>query len=155
MSARLWHFGIGRMVGAGLVVASLAAGCAPTTRVHGYVPSEAEVARVRPGIDTEASVAELLGRPSSNGILRESAWYYVQSTVENLTYNAPRVVDRTVLAVNFDPTGTVTAIDRYGIEDGQVINLTTRVTATGGRRIGVLEQLFGNILNLDAEQFVD
>ena len=46
-------------------------------------------------------------------------------------------------------------IVRYGLEDGRIINLTTRTTETGGRQLGVLEQLFGNLLNLDAEAFND
>ena len=29
------------------------------------------------------------------------------------------------------------------------------MTETGGREMGVLEQLFGNLLNLDASQFQD
>ena len=43
------------------------------------------------------------------------------------------------------------SIERYGLEDGRIVNLTTRTTETGGRELGVLEQLFGNLLNLDAE----
>ncbi len=42
-----------------------------------------------------------------------------------------------------------------GSRTGRVIDLTTRTTGTGGRELGVLEQLFGNLLNLDAEQFQD
>jgi len=129
-----------------------AAGCAPTVQVHGYVPSQADIARIRPGFDDTGSVAEVLGRPSANGVLRDSAWYYVQNVVESYTYHAPRVVDRTVLAVSFDQNGVVRDIQRYGLEDGRIINLTTRTTATGGRELGVLEQLFGNLLNLDAER---
>jgi outer membrane protein assembly factor BamE (lipoprotein component of BamABCDE complex) len=131
----------------------LLAACAPTVRVHGYVPSAADVARITPGRDTAATVEEVWGRPSSNGVLADSAWYYVQSTVQNYTYNPPRVVDRTVLAVNFTSEGVVEDIVRYGLEDGRIINLTTRTTETGGRRLGVLEQLFGNLLNIDAETF--
>lgn len=127
------------------------AGCAPTVQVHGYMPPPEDVARIRPGFDDTGSVEELLGRPSSNGVLRDSAWYYVQSRVETLTYKAPRVIDRTVLAVSFDKRGVVTGVERYGLEDGRVVNLTTRTTETGGREMGVLEQLFGNVLNLDAE----
>lgn len=130
----------------------LATGCAPTTQVHGYVPTATDVARIRPGFDDTGTVEQILGRPSSNGVLRDSAWYYVQSTIENYTYHAPRVIDRTVLAVNFDQRGVVRDIQRYGLADGRVINLTSRTTETGGRQLGVLEQLFGNILNLDAEK---
>ena len=104
-----------------------------------------------PASTTPETVQKVLGLPSSAGILRDSAWYYVQSTVENYTYHAPKVVDRTVLAVNFDDRGVVRDVKRYGLSDGHIVNLETRTTETGGRELGVLEQLFGNILNLDAE----
>ena len=133
----------------------LAAGCSPTVQVHGYVPSEADLSRVRLGADDVGSVEETLGRPSSNGILRDSAWYYVQSTIQNYTYHAPQVVDRKVVAVSFDQQGVVTGIKRYGLQDGRVIDLETRTTGTGGREMGIVEQLFGNLLNLDAQQMND
>lgn len=144
-----------RSAGVALIFCAALAGCAPTVQVHGYVPSQADIARVRPGVDSAATVEEILGRPSSSGVLSDSAWYYVQSTVESFTYHAPRVVDRTVLAVLFTPQGTVQSVTRYGLEDGRIIDLTTRTTETGGREMGVLEQLFGNLLNLDASQFQD
>lgn len=133
----------------------LVAGCAPTVQVHGYLPPAADVAQVRPGVDTYATVEEKLGVPSSSGLLRDSAWYYVQSRVESYTYHAPRIVDRTVLAITYSNSGVVDGVTRYGLEDGRIVNLTTRTTETGGRQLGVLEQLFGNLLNLDAEQFQD
>ena len=136
---------------AAILCGFLAAACAPTVQVHGYVPPQADIARIRPGVDNTAAVQQILGLPSSSGVLRDSAWYYVQSTVENYTYHAPKVVDRTVVAVNFDNRGVVRDVKRYGLADGRVINLETRTTETGGRELGMLEQLFGNILNLDAE----
>lgn len=132
-----------------LIVGLGLAACAPITRVHGYVPSEADVAGITPGVDDIISVEQSLGRPSSSGLLREGAWYYVQSTVANVAYRAPQVVDRTVLAITFNENGIVESVNRYGIEQGRVINLTTRTTDTGGRQLGILEQLFGNILNVD------
>ena len=134
-------------------VAVALAGCAPTTQIHGYIPPAADVARLTPGVDTTATVEEALGLPTSTGILRDSAWFYVQSIFENYAFYPARVVDRTVLVVSFDPNGVVTGIETYGVEDGRIVNLTARTTETGGRQLGVLEQLFGNILNLDAEQF--
>lgn len=142
-----------RPIAAALLASGLVlGGCAPTSQLHGYVPSPADVSRIRPGIDTTETVLEILGRPSSAGLLRDSSWYYVQTTIENFTYNRPRVVDRTVLAVNYAPSGVVRDIQRYGLEDGRVVNLATRTTETGGRTLGVLEQLFGSLLNIDPEQ---
>lgn len=144
-----------RSAGVALVFCAALSGCAPTVQVHGYMPRDADISRIRPGSDTAATVEQVLGQPSSSGVLRESAWYYVQSTVENYTWHAPRVIDRTVLAVQFDGSGVVRGVARYGLEDGRIVNLTTRTTDTGGREMGVLEQLFGNLLNLDASQFQD
>lgn len=128
------------------------AGCAPTTQVHGYIPRAEDVARLTPGVDTTATVEEALGMPTSTGLLRDSAWFYVQSVFENYAFYPARVVDRTVLVVNFNPNGVVTGIETYGVEDGRIVNLTARTTETGGRQLGILEQLFGNILNFDAER---
>ncbi len=129
------------------------AGCAPTTQVHGYIPSPSDVARVQPGVDTVATVEEILGLPTSTGLLRDSAWFYVQSIFESYTYNPARVVDRTILVVNFNPNGVVTGIEKFGIDKGRIVRLTARTTDTGGRQLGVLEQIFGNLLNIDATQF--
>ncbi len=133
----------------------LAAGCSPTVQVHGYVPSEADLSRVRPGFDDAGSVGEILGQPSSGGVLRDSAWYYVQSTVESYTYHAPKVIDRKVIAINFNQGGVVTDVKRYGLQDGRVIDLETNTTETGGRELSMVEQLFGNLLNLDAAAMND
>jgi len=138
-----------------LTACAMLPGCAPTIQRHGYVPPQSDISRVRPGVDTAETAVEILGRPSSSGVLGDTSWYYVQSTVENFTWHAPKVVDRTVLAVDFTADGRVRNITRYGLRDGRIVALETRTTDTGGRKMGVLEQLFGNLLNLDAAQFED
>ncbi|MBP7000809.1 outer membrane protein assembly factor BamE [Amaricoccus sp.] len=138
-----------------VLVLGLAAGCAATTNVHGYMPSRGDIASVKPGVDTAATVEEKLGLPSSTGLLQDTAWYYVESTIENYTYHRPRVIDRTVLVVSFNGDGVVTGVGSYGLERGRIVELEARTTDTGGRQLGVLEQLFGNLLNLDASQFED
>lgn len=142
-----------RTLAALLLTASSLAACSPTVQVHGYMPPEADVARIKPGVDTTATVEEILGLPAGNGVVRDSSWYYVESTFENYTYHAPKVLDRKVLAVNYDKNGVVAGIARYGIRDGRIVDLTDETTQTGGRQLGVLEQLFGNILNMDPGQF--
>lgn len=127
--------------------------CAPTTQVHGYLPPAADVAAITPGVDTVATVEERLGLPSSTGLLQDSAWFYVQSVIESYTYHRPRVTDRTVLVVSFNADGVVTGVERYGLQDGRIVELQARTTDTGGRQLGVLEQLFGNLLNIDASSF--
>lgn len=136
---------------AGALLLVLAA-CSPTVTVHGYVPPDEELAEIEPGRDTVLTVAEKIGRPSSSGLLRDSDWYYVQTTMEQLAYNPLRPTDRKVVAIDFNDAGVVTDIQTYGLEDGRIVNLSPRVTETGGQRVNMLQRIFGGLLNFDAEQ---
>ena len=124
---------------------ALVAGCSPVVRNHGYAPQPAELADLRVGLDTRASVASKIGRPAGTGVFTDDGWYYVSSKVEHLTYNAPEVVDRRVVAVLFDQNDTLAAVNEYGLEDGRVVDLESKTTPTHGRQMTILEQAFGNI----------
>lgn len=138
------------LVLAGMTGAVLAA-CAPIVSNHGYVPDEQRLASIVPGQDTRETVAQKIGRPAMESLFTEDAWYYSASTVERYLYHAPRVTERTVIAVRFDPEGRVAAVNRYGLEDGRIIDLETRTTPTAGRELTILQQVFGNIGQLSGE----
>lgn len=125
-------------------------GCAEKITVHGYAPTLEQTAQIEPGVDTIFSLESRIGRPSTSGLLRDGSWYYIQSTQSQLTYNAPRIVDRRVVAVDYDADGVVTAVQTYGLEDGRIVNLSPRVTETTSTRRSILAQIFGNVFNVDA-----
>ena len=128
-----------------IACAALVAGCSPVVRTHGYAPPAEELADLRVGLDTRASVASKIGRPAGTGVFTDDGWYYVSSKVQHLTYHAPEVVDRRVVAVLFDTNDVVASVNEYGLEDGRVVDLETRTTPTHGRQLTILEQAFGNI----------
>lgn len=132
----------------GAAMLALAAGCSPIIQNHGYVPNETQLAGIAPGVDTVQSVSTKIGRPSTGGVVRSRSWYYVASRVETLGYRPPEIVERKVVAIDFDENGVVASVEQYGLEDGRIINLVTKTTPTYGRRMGVLEQIFGNIGNI-------
>lgn len=134
----------------GLALALGLAACSATYRNHGYVPSESELAAVEVGRDTRDTVTEKVGRPSAGGVVREDVWYYVQSRIESFTYNAPKVVERQVLAISFSGNGRVKNIERFGLEDGRVIALNRRVTDSNIKGVSFLRQLMGNLGRVDA-----
>jgi outer membrane protein assembly factor BamE (lipoprotein component of BamABCDE complex) len=144
-----------RRVAPVLFVMAALGGCAATYTTHGFAPQADELNSIEAGVDTRGSVLRKLGRPSSSGSFDADAWYYVASTFEHFAFYAPKVVDRTVVAVRFDETGLVSQVNRYGLEDGRVIDLATRTTPTFGRELTVLQQLFGNIGNFDPGQLIN
>ncbi|MGR3466571.1 MAG: outer membrane protein assembly factor BamE, partial [Shimia sp.] len=67
-----------KMLALGAVLA-VATACAPIIRNHGYAPTENELSSVIVGLDTKGSVEEAVGLPTTEGVLTESAWYYLSS----------------------------------------------------------------------------
>ena len=121
------------------------AGCSPIIESHGYAPDDTALSEIAVGQDTKGSVRRKVGRPGTTGVFSQEGWYYVASTVETYIYHEPKVTDRRVVAIEFDPNELVTAVSVYGLEDGRVIDLQTRTTPTHGRKLTVLQQLLGNI----------
>ncbi|MBO6884127.1 MAG: outer membrane protein assembly factor BamE [Marivita sp.] len=131
------------------------AGCTARYRTHGYVPSEDELQQIVPGVDTRGTVEDLIGVPSTSGTLNESGFYYIESDVRHFAWKAPEVVDREVLAITFDSAGVVQNIERFGLEDGQVVPLARRITRSGDGDISFIRKLFGNIGGLNAADFLN
>jgi outer membrane protein assembly factor BamE (lipoprotein component of BamABCDE complex) len=130
------------------------AACGDTVRTHGFVPTEDQLDAVVVGRDTRTTVETILGVPGSEGIVADEGWFYVRSTFEDGTYRSLREVDRQVVAVSFDEAGVVTNLERFGLDDGNVVLLSRRVTDANTAGIGFLRQLFGNLGRIDPAQFL-
>ena len=128
-----------------VLAATSLAGCGATFRNHGYVPAEDVLQDVVVGVDTRDTVASSIGRPGVSGILDESGWYYVRSRYRNFAFFAPDEIERQVLAISFDGSGVVTNIERFGLERGEVVRLSRRVTTSNTQGVGLLRQAFGNL----------
>lgn len=139
----------------GMLALGLLAACARLEDSHGYVPDEALLAEVQVGVDTKETAARILGQPGTSGILDDRGWYYVKSDYERFLWRAPKEVNRQVVAVSFTENGVVENVERFGLEDGQVVVLSRRVTTSNTRGIGFLRQLFSNFGNIAAGSFLN
>ena len=132
------------IAGAGIAIAS----CSAQYRNHGYVPSEEDLSEVVVGVDTRDSVAESIGAPSSSGILNESGYYYIATRLRHFGPSEPKPVSRELVAISFDQAGVVSGVERYGLENGQVIPLQRLVTSSGIQDKTFLRQLLGSLGNI-------
>ena len=131
-----------RMALAGLAALLLSA-CAPTVLHHGYLPRKGDLEQLHEGM-TKAEVEALLGSPSTTATIEtlNDSYYYISSTVKQTAFLKPKEVDRRVLAIRFDRNGRVKSFAVYGLEDGQVVNISDRKTPAAGKELGVLASLF-------------
>ncbi|WP_236626196.1 outer membrane protein assembly factor BamE [Actibacterium mucosum] len=143
-----------KRLSAGIAALSLA-GCVTLVNTHGYVPSEEQLSELVVGVDTRDSVEDVVGPPGASGVLRDERWYYISSTFHTRAALAPKEVERELVAISFDEEGTITNIERFGLEDGQVIALNRRVTDDNVKGVSFIRQLLGNLGNFAADQFFD
>jgi outer membrane protein assembly factor BamE (lipoprotein component of BamABCDE complex) len=118
------------------------------------MPPEEDLQQIVPGVDTRASVEELVGVPNASGVLNESGFYYIKSDVRHFGWQKPKVVDRQIVAITFSEGGIVENITSYGLEDGKVVPLNRRVTKSVDSNIGFIRKLFGNLGGLNASQIL-
>lgn len=137
----------------GLCLLALA-GCSATYRNHGYVPLEEDLQRITVGVDTRASVEETVGAPTTSGVLDDGTFYYVQSQMRHFAYQRPEVVQREVVAISFDNAGVVRNIERFTLEDGNVVPISRRVTDSSVVDVNILRQLLSKIGRFSADSML-
>ncbi|OWU82339.1 hypothetical protein ATO6_22210 [Oceanicola sp. 22II-s10i] len=144
------------VVRSGAAVALVATvACTPLYRDHGYVPLDEDLQTIVVGQDTRDSVVEKLGMPSTGGVLNESGAYYVKSRLRTIGPAKPEVVERQVVAISFGAGGRVSNVERFGLERGNVVPLTRRVTSSSIDNKNFIRQLLGNLGRFSAGDFLD
>lgn len=149
------RLGSGMRLGAVALLMAWVTACTALYQNHGYVPRDEELAKVVVGQSTREDVAKAVGRPSSTGLLTGGAWYYVGSRFRHYGPREPQEIDRQVVAISFAESGTVENVERFGLEKGQVVVLSRRVTDSNIKGLSFLRQLLGNIGNLSAGQLLN
>lgn len=128
----------------GLAMLSVSA-CQAIYRNHGHVPTQEELAEIKVGVDTRDSVSESIGAPSSSGVLNDGGYYYVATRMRHYGPRNPQIVSRELVAISFDQRGVVRNIERFGLQDGQVVAFERRVTSSSIQDKTFLRQLLGNL----------
>ncbi len=123
-----------------------AAACAPVSTYSGFRPerNDVELADPQVGVDTRATVQQRFGSPSTTAVYDTTAWYYVSSVQQRIAFYSPETTDRRIMVVRFDGD-VVSAVEKFGIERGRMVNYSGEETPTRGRELGILEQLLGNV----------
>ncbi|WP_113912682.1 outer membrane protein assembly factor BamE [Roseovarius dicentrarchi] len=136
-----------------LAVMTALAGCTSLYENHGYVPPEEDLMQLVPGVDTRATVDDVIGAPSVSGVLSGGDYYYVRSRVKTFGMRRPEVIERQVLAISFDAQDVIANIERFGLRDGRAVPLSRRVTDSSVAGKGFLQSIMSNFGNIDPSQF--
>lgn len=115
-----------------------------TTRAQGTDLSESALQQIRPGQSADL-VTTVLGSPQTRSTFgEETAFYYVETKVEETTFGMRTIKERTVLAIYFDDQMRVKDKAVYGLDDGQVIAIESRRTPSFGEDRTFIESIISS-----------
>ncbi|MEO8531507.1 MAG: outer membrane protein assembly factor BamE [Deltaproteobacteria bacterium] len=126
------------------------AGCTPLYAIHGYTPTDEDLQQVVTGKTTAEEVVTLLGPPTVDELVAGGAWYYVKSKYETYAYKEEKEIDREVLAITFTSDKRVSNVERFGLDKGRIVQISTRITGTGFDKVSTLRRIFGALGNFSA-----
>lgn len=123
-------------------------GCSEQVLKHGQHFTQGDLQQIQTGMSKD-QVRLTLGTPSTTTTATATGgetYYYISSTATQTAFFKPSEKDRQVVAVYFNPLGSVDRIANYGMKDGKVFDFISRTTpAPGGNDEGLLKQLFRNL----------
>jgi len=134
------------LLGVTLAGCSMGSGLAlSTSKVQGYAISDDAMAQIRNGQSQDLVVA-VLGSPQTINAFNEgTAWYYVETKVNQTAFGMTSVQSRTVLAVYFDKNKRVADKAVYSAKDGKVFTIEGRKTPSYGEDKNFIQSLIASI----------
>lgn len=129
-------------------------GCTPLYQNHGYIPSDEQLADVLVGVDTRDTVVDLIGPPSAGSVTGGGEYFYVQSRFRLLGPLEAKEITREIVAIQFDETDLVSNVEKFRLDNGNVVILSRRVTQDLVRDTTFLRQLFGSVGRFNAGDFL-
>lgn len=144
-SAKRHLFPISAAIALSLSLTACGSGLALTQkRTQGYEISDDALSQIRPG-QSQTLVTTVLGSPQvTNSFGNETAFYYIQTKVEQTAFGLNTASDRTVLAIYFDKNKKVVDKAVYGSKDGKVIAIQSRRTPSFGIDRSFLESIMAS-----------
>ena len=101
---------------------------------------------------TKNQVKKNLGKPLIIDDQNEETWIYFSQKIEKIAFFAPKLTDRTVMLLKFKNNRLINK-ESFTQQDSKIIDISTNRVISGGRKLTILQQIFGNIGNFSSQNF--
>ena len=104
------------------------------------------------GSSTKNQVKKNLGEPLMIDTHNGETWIYFSQKIEKIAFFAPKLTDRTVMLLKFKNNRLINK-ESFTQQDSKIIDISTNKVISGGRKLTILQQIFGNIGNFSSQNF--
>ncbi len=126
-----------------------ASGCVKAVEDRGFVIDKADFDKLSKGM-TKDDVRRKVGSPSSISDLGGDIWYYIGVKQEKSAFSSPDIIKKSIVKIAFDDKGNMIEVTTNSETDQREIDFAKDETPTEGNKVGVLEQLLGNVGRFNA-----
>ena len=127
--------------------------CSKITEFNGFDPGSETLATLDKGKKSKSNIKELLGEPTMVQGKNGNTWIYFGQEKEQLAFLKPKLISRTVILLTFNNSGILNSKEIYTMKDSMIIDINSNKVVSGGRKLTILQQIFGNIGNFSSQSF--
>ncbi|MAH06132.1 MAG: outer membrane protein assembly factor BamE [Alphaproteobacteria bacterium] len=127
-----------------ICAACMVSACTPTVANRGHIVDTEDMSDIVAGRDTQRSVVKKIGSPSTISTLDPSIWYYIGLVTEKRGILDPKQTDKKIVRLKFDAEGKVAEIAEV-TRDNIDVPISQDKTETGGNKVTIMQQFFGNL----------
>ncbi|MBU6141113.1 MAG: outer membrane protein assembly factor BamE [Proteobacteria bacterium] len=138
----------------GIISLFILTSCFPRLEKHGYMFDMSDHELVQDGVTSKDRLFKLMGSPT---LLvdsdEEEVWIYYSESVKHFLFFQPKVVERKILALNFDDKSVVKEMRIIDLEDeSKDMKFVSKYTKVEDHKSeGFFKSFFGNVGQLKAQ----
>ncbi len=127
-------------------------GCSKIVEQNGVPTNDEKFQKLDIGKSTKSQVKKILGDPVMIDDQLVETWIYFSQKIEKFAFFEPKLSTRKVILLSFN-NNILIKKEIFSQKDSKVIELSTKKVISGGRKLTVLQQIFGNIGNFSSQNF--
>ena len=125
-------------------------GCSKIVEHNGIPTNEEKFQKLDIGKSTKSQVKKILGDPLIMDDHLVDTWIYFSQKIEKVAFFEPKLSSRKVILLSFK-NSTLIKKETFSQRDSKIIEISTKKVISGGRKLTVLQQIFGNIGNFSSQ----
>ena len=127
-------------------------GCSKIVEQNGVPINDEIFQKLNIGKSTKSQVKKIIGDPLMIDNKFEETWIYFSQKIEKVAFFEPKLSSRKVILLSFK-NSTLIKKETFSQEDSKIFEISTKKVVSGGRKLTVLQQIFGNIGNFSSQNF--
>ena len=128
-----------------LVLCFFLCACVGIKSNNGYMPVRDNVDQLKVNVTSTLSAKDILGEPALILGNREPIFIYSAQTTDRVLFFEPKVISRNILVLYFNKKKKLKKLDKFDLNDGKHVDLSTRNTTLKDTERSLLSSIFSNV----------